>query len=454
LLKFNPYFNALIGGRGTGKSTVIHALRLAYRRETELAAGTEAKQTFERFNKVARNRAAEGGLQTGTHICLQLNRDGIRYQLLWSQNTQGPVVKEWDDSTATFRTSSSQAISPQRFPVRLFSQGQIAALAGDSQQSLLKVMDDAAGTATQQAGFEAAKQAFFSTRAQLRELDGKLVTADALQVELQDVQRKLARFEAADHAVVLKNFQRTNRQSRELEHQFQHASELAKRLTGFAQELLAEDIPDGMFDAIADQLALKAIQQLHSAISEVRKQLETAAANLAKQSADLHANVSRSDWIAQLALAKTAYDKLKSDLLEQGIHDPAEYGRLVQEKQILENKFKTLETLRARSSELEAKTKVQLEEVLQARQAITRHRQQYLGSTLKENPYVRMELVPYSRDARTIDRSLREILGTSEGTFEDDLYGEPKDGGANVAKGAVADLLAVVQITDSPGAWA
>lgn len=32
-LPLNPYFNALIGGRGTGKSTIVHALRLAYRRE-------------------------------------------------------------------------------------------------------------------------------------------------------------------------------------------------------------------------------------------------------------------------------------------------------------------------------------------------------------------------------------------------------------------------------------
>ena len=32
-LEFNPWFNALIGGRGTGKSTVVHLSRLALRRE-------------------------------------------------------------------------------------------------------------------------------------------------------------------------------------------------------------------------------------------------------------------------------------------------------------------------------------------------------------------------------------------------------------------------------------
>lgn len=43
--EFNPYFNAVVGGRGTGKSTVVHALRLAYRREKEIDERSEARQS-------------------------------------------------------------------------------------------------------------------------------------------------------------------------------------------------------------------------------------------------------------------------------------------------------------------------------------------------------------------------------------------------------------------------
>ena len=32
-MEFSPRLNALVGGRGTGKSTVVHALRIAARRE-------------------------------------------------------------------------------------------------------------------------------------------------------------------------------------------------------------------------------------------------------------------------------------------------------------------------------------------------------------------------------------------------------------------------------------
>lgn len=451
VLACNPYFNAFIGGRGTGKSTVVHALRLAYRREKELPAGSEAGQTFTRFSKVAKSRVDEGGLCPETQICAQVSRDGTSYRLIWRQDGLGHVVEEWDDTTAMFKPSSSQVISEQRFPIRLFSQGQIAALAGDSQQALLKVIDDAAGTGRQQAAFEEAKQTFFATRAQLRELDGKLRARDALGLSLQDVQRKLARFEGADHAVVLKNYQRTSRQGREVERQFESATELATQLKDFAQELLAEDLPEGLFDPVTDEPALQIIQKLQGAIFKARQEVERVATTLDEQSRALQTELGCASWTALTADAKAAYDKLKADLQQQGVSDPSEYGRLVQEKQRLDAEIKRLDALQKQRESLKDKAMVQLEEVRAARQAISACRVQFLQPTLEGNPYVRMALIPYSRDARAIERSLRDLLGAAEGRYTEDLYLEPQD--EVPAKGGVADLLLAAELSERDGEW-
>ncbi len=449
VLVFNPYFNALIGGRGTGKSTVVHALRLAYRREKELPSGSEAGQTFSRFNKAAKSRVDEGGLRPETRICAQISRDGTTYRLIWRQDGQGHVVEEWDDTMAAFKPSGSQAISEQRFPIRLFSQGQIAALAGDSQQALLKVIDDAAGTGTQQAAFDEARQAFFATRAQMRELDGKIRARDALNLSLQDVQRKLARFEGADHAAVLKNYQRSSRQGREVERQFESATDLAARLKAFAEELLAEDLPEGLFDPAVDEPALQVIQKLQAAITKARTEVERAATNLDEQSRRLQAEMGSSSWTAQVAYAKSAYDKLKADLQQQGVSDPSEYGRLVQEKQRLDTEIKRLVALQKQRDALKDKAQAQLEGVSAARRSISARRVQFLQPTLEGNPYVRMALIPYGRDARAIERSLRDLLGAAEGKYTDDLYLEAQDDAQ--AKGAVADLLLLSEFTERNG---
>lgn len=417
----------------------MHALRLAYRREKELPVGSDAGLTFARFDKVAKSRADEGGLCPETHICVQVCRDGTNYRLIWRHDGQGSVVEEWDDTAAAFKPSSSQAISAQRFPIRLFSQGQIAALAGDSQQALLKVIDDAADSSRQQAVFEETKHAFFATRAQMRELDGKLRARDALTVGLQDVQRKLARFEEADHAVILKSYQRTSRQNRELERQFERAGDLATRLKVFAQELLAEDLPDGLFDPIADEPALQVIQKLQAAIATVRSGIERTATSLDGQSRVLQVELSRSSWTAQAAEAKSAYDRLKAGLQQQGVNDPSEYGRLVQEKQRLDTEVKHLDALQKQRDGLNDKAMAQLEEVRAARQAISSRRVHFLQSTLEGNPYVRMSLLDFGSNANEVERSLRELLDISDGRFAKDIY---REDGLVGPEGLVSEITA------------
>lgn len=449
-LPLNPYFNALIGGRGTGKSTIVHALRLAYRREKELSANSEAGQTFNRFDKVAKSRTDEGGLRADTTITVQVQRDGTPYRLIWRQDGQGHAVEELDTAANSFKASTVQTITTQRFPVRLFSQGQIAALAGDSQQALLKVIDDAADMQSQQASFDEAKRAFLAARAQIRELDGKLQGRETLTLALQDVQRKLARFEGADHAAVLKNYQRTSRQSRELERQFEGSAELAMRLKALASDLLAEDLPEGLFDTAEDSQALSAVQALHAAVTKARQEVESTATALQERGQALKRELEASPWFARIGAAKMAYEQLKADLQQQGVSDPSEYGRLVQEKQRLEAELKKLEALQKQHTELREKAKSLLEQVQSTRRAISAQRSVFLQATLQGNPFVRIELIPYSRDAQGIDRSLREVLGAAEGKYVDDLYQEQE--GAS-PKGIVADLLGTVDLVEQPGEW-
>jgi len=448
-LPLNPYFNALIGGRGTGKSTVVHALRLAYRREKELSPASEAGQTFNRFNKVG-TRNDEGGLRAETTISVQIQRDGTSYRLNWQQNDLGNSVEERASATGCFEPSASQSITEQRFPIRLFSQGQIAALAGGSQQALLRVIDDAAGTQSQQAAVEEARRAFLAARAQMRELESKLQGRESLTLSLQDIQRKLARFEDADNAAVLKNYQHAKGQLLEAERQFDASAELATSLKDIAAGLCAEDLPEGLFDTGEDGPALSLMHSLRAAVAEARLNVERTAATLQERGQALRDELYASPWFERISKAKADYEQFKTDLHQQGVSDPSDYGRLVQEKQRLETELKRLESLQKQHSDLGRKAEALLEQVWSARRAISTQRTDFLQATLKDNPFVRIELIPYSRDAQGIERSLREVLGTADGKYVDDLYQEQE--GAP-AKGLVAELLGSVHLLEQSGKW-
>jgi ABC-type Mn2+/Zn2+ transport system ATPase subunit len=450
-LRFSPWFNAIVGGRGTGKSTVVHCLRLGYRRDGELkklGEESEARRTFERFARVAKSRADEGGLQDDTEILITLMRDGVGHRLRWRQDGEGTVVEE--EANGDWRSSTSQIVAPERFPVRVLSQAQIAALAGESQEALLAVIDEAAGSGSAKAALEETKQRFFALRAQIRELDGKLKGRDQVQVQLEDVRRKLARFEEAHHAEVLKEYQLRARQEREIERRIHGADEMAARVRQLADELVPEDLPQGLFDVqgAADREALAIVERLKQAVNDAAGALRESAKRLSAAAQKQRDALPASAWHAAVVRAKQGFAALVETLKAQGVTDPSEYGKLVQDRQRLESEAADLDALARQQRKLAADAEQQRTHVCNARRALSEKRRGFLTNALAQNPHVRIELLPYGRDSKAIERSLREVLGVTDDRFDDDILVLKDD---TPTRGAVANLIEKLP-RDAPGA--
>jgi len=440
-IEFSPCFNALVGGRGTGKSTVVHCLRLASRRERELEVlkgESEPQQTFERFNRVAGDPDDRGGLTNDTEIRVNLMRDGVRYRLRWRQDGTGVAVEEMRDGQ--WGDSPSQTVTPDRFPLRILSQAQIATMTGESQEALLAVIDEAAGTASPKTVFEEARQRFLSLRAQVRELDGKLRGREELMVKVEDVRRKLQRFEEAQHAQVLVAFQLRSRQQRGIHRHLEAAIAIAGRVRQLAAELVPEDLPEGLFDPQnpEDGEAMAAVAHLHQVVPEAAERLRRIADEVQMATQAGRQTLAASLWQKAFEKAKADYDSLVEDLRAQGVTDPSEYGRLVQERQQLEGQEAQLADLARQRGRLLGQIETKRSALLKARQSISRQRQTFLRDTLAQNPFVRIGLLSYGRNARAIERCLRETLAVPDDRFGDDILVMEND---QPSKGAVADLL-------------
>lgn len=439
VLALSPWFNALVGGRGTGKSTVVHALRLAYRRDEEVEnLGNESARGFKAFKRIPKDRSDSGGLAAHTEIIVTVSRDGVPHRLRWGQDTAGVSVDELRGNS--WIPAASQGITPERFPIRIFSQGQIAALAGDSHDALLGLIDEVASTReAKRAVFEAA-QRFLSVRARIREVEAKLKGRDEAAVKLEDVTRKLAWFEGKQHAAILKTYQRRSRQQRELDRQLETARTLSDRVDAAAKELLTDDPPSAIFKAedSADQSALDIIGQIRTAVAKAASELRAAGATLRASEAQARAELDAGIWRTARTEADDKYAALATELQAQGVTDPSEYGKLVQERQRLETELERFDSLRRERDLLAADAVGHLHRVREARRALSTARQAFLSDNLATNKYVRITLVPYGRNARVIDSGLRETLGVNDERFSDDILAweddEPK-------RGLVADLL-------------
>ena len=438
-LRFSPWFNALVGGRGTGKSTVVHALRLSSGKMHELTKlddKSEPRVTFERFNQVPKSKFDNGGLTDESKIVWTVVRDGIRYRVTWEQGTTPPTVEEAKDNN--WKRALVQDLS--RLPVRIFSQGQIAALAGDNRQALLHIIDQAAGVGRLQQQIDEARNAFMALRAKIRAIDGKLGKREQLMGSQEDVSRKLARFEEEGHKQILSDYRRYSKQHEGLEKLREEVESRASKIDQVVAELNLSASLEDMFDSgsVEKTEVEKIVNILVSGMSTTADELRHAAERLRSHIATFQAKLSKSRWHSSAEQARVNHDQLVASLQEAGIHDLDDYQHLLQEQQTIDNDLTQLDSMEKERSILCDQADREHRNILAARQAISNARRVFLDDVLAQNQFVRIGIHMYGDDPSTIERELRQVLGIQDDRFRDDVL---VMNGDIPAKGIVKDLL-------------
>lgn len=152
-IRFNPGFNAIIGGRGSGKSAILEYLRFALgRTSTDLPLGESAKPR-ERSASLIEDTLSDGGF-----VEIILEREGITET--WRRELSSRekiIVTDVAGTSSTMNLADAQ----QKFPARAFEQ-----------KGLSSTMNDLTSAAEQITGIAAAEEV-----EQRREIDRDIATA-------------------------------------------------------------------------------------------------------------------------------------------------------------------------------------------------------------------------------------------------------------------------------------
>ncbi len=428
-LDCTPFFNAIVGGRGTGKSTVVHALRLAARRDQELAAlpaGSEPRAQFDAFRKVATGRDDKGAIRADTVIRVEWQHDADRLRLLWRADGQGTVVEEWRGDR--WEASSSQSVNATRFPLRIFSQGQIAALAGSGRQTLLGIIDEAAQIEPIRQAVEEARRTYFTQRARLREMDGKLAGLAEVDRKLDELGRKLAALSRADHAAVLRAYAQAQHQAREVQGLLDQLLAASKRIADLPAQLVLDDWSNQHFtEHDADLLSWR--QGLDAQLEQVRIDLLERARKFAALVESAQADERYVQWQGRAQAAQQAHAALQTQLAAQGVSDPLAFARLTQDRQQLEAQRKTLQHMQGDREVLLRQIDTQRTLFDERRRAVTQAREAFVQQALDGNPHVRISVVPFGFEAKQLERELRELIDVTDDRFADDILKDDASGG-------------------------
>jgi len=422
-VRFNPWLNAIIGGRGTGKSSILEFLRIALRRENE---------SSQKYAKVSVRRDDDGLLKENAEFRIIYRKDGQRFRIQWdSMKVLTPIEEELEDGT----WQKTDGLVPHRFPAHIYSQNQIYMLA-EHPQALLKVIDDASEIKFSEWNEEWKEEEnhYLSLQAKKRELSAKLADELRIKSKLEDVKHKLSVFENSGHKDILKAYQRYQGQQRAIQVWQESFENAGKSLKSIAEKILPIDFDMQLFDNEheSDKEILQTVKRLNDDFIKLQKCLEKLANFSDKKSDKWKESLRNSLWHKQLTQASQSYDALVEKLQKEGIGDLNEYGQKIQEKHVLEQHLENLNAIRREIETIQKQADESLTKLQELRRELTARRSDFLEKIVGNNPYVRIQVIPYC-DKLNVESQFRALIG-KEREFQDSIWSE------NGKSGIIANL--------------
>jgi energy-coupling factor transporter ATP-binding protein EcfA2 len=432
-LKLSPWLNCIVGGRGTGKSTLVELVRLVLQRKDELTG--EPENNFQRFAQTYNKASKIGALTAATRIELIYRRRDSRYKITWRMNSQADLTTE-EDKDGEWITVDGEIAN--RFPIRIYSQKQVFELSRDT-FGLLKIIDDSAevGRRDWESSWQQEEAKFLQLRAQIRQCQIFLQEESRLKGSLDDVIKKLAVFEQTDHANLLKRYQVSQRQKQWLENLFTSYSKIENCIHKVLEDIETPKLDTVLFndEAIGDDI-IEVMATFASSVEEIKQDIF----NIEKRMGSLVRKSEKAAWETKwgraVADCQTKYEDVKHQLAAIGSNDPNEYSNLVKRRQAIENEISRICTIRKQMEGLSNEAKIAYQNLQSIRQELTRKRTIFLEKVLAGNEFVKISILPYG-DYELAETEFRRIIGKDGTTYSRDILGVDNDR----REGLLADLF-------------
>lgn len=419
-LSFNPSLNTLIGGRGTGKSSVVEFLRIALDRVGEIPERLE--EDFEKYHIVdkAPKKDCEGLLTAESLFEIIYKKGNERYKISWSKNdTSHSIKKEIDGDW-----EPSEGALSERFPIRIYSQKQIFELAKDS-QSLLQIIDDSEQVNYQdwKRGFEGIKGRYLTIKSEIRNLEKEVSEKSRLNGRLDDINNKLEALQTTKYSEKLEEYQLKIDQEREVLRWEESVFAELDKIEDFANNF---SIPQFNNDVIQTELGeiRENLSEKLNFVSQELRNIKSQLTNLVQES-----NTLKESWkssksnlgiIKNISSVKKQYENLKEKLLLQGIDDPSAYSKLLELRRDISEQLSSIKEKEKLLKTKERESHDLLEELEMHRSSLTDARKLFLKDVLQgkdsEEISVRMTINQYT--SKNICEEFRKVIKKEGNAFE------------------------------------
>lgn len=412
---FSPFFNAIIGGRGSGKSTMLESVRIVSRRTEELRFMEKLANDLKEFMRLT---SANGVMTDSTELLLELHRRGVDYRLTWARNTDPRLEKlvegEWE--------SCEEGDILERFPLNIYSQKQIFTLASEP-TGLLEVIDRSVDRKEWQGRWDTQESLYLQACEKLRELKRQISNEKGITARLDDISNDMKHYEDKGHGDILKEYQYRKGQAQviPLDDDF---DQLADQIEDLTDEIIYVTISDDLFvedDPVAEEI--KSIYKTTEAeLETIKKELLALKQKVEKASRDRKAAIEKSQWYIKTSEISEKYSELEKEY-EDKDSSLTDYETWVEQRGECKLELVKIAKLKKEVETLEDDTQKKRSGLAQLHRELMLKRKEFIKTVLKNNAYVQIDFALFG-DPANVETEFRELFGLSKTAYEPSIYDE------------------------------
>jgi len=391
-INFNPQLNTIIGGRGSGKSSIIRILAGALgtvNKSSLKVISDEQKDFYKKYER----KTGLGIFSNTSSVKVCVYRNGVRYKInitnIQDSNKQKVALyKILDDGT-------KEEIKDENFldffKLQVYTQKQIFEVAKDP-DALLKIIDsDIDDMPYAVRDREELYDKLLAKLSEIRTIENAICNEAKLQAELADIVEQIENYKKSGISALLEEKQRLTQEDKLIKEYLQGVESVAKALNTVLTEVCIPDIDDGITDKDIRQLLEKNRANILNSIEDIHKSL----GDIDQQKAILQDLIQKSEWSERKNINEQNYINACEGLSEEDWDTKKLDELLVRQK----NKQEEIDKILRQKQQLivleEEKDKIK-KEYEDKLIYIRKERQEFINSVIGKNDTVKIQINPFS----------------------------------------------------------
>ncbi|MFE3847257.1 TrlF family AAA-like ATPase [Flavobacterium sp. LB3P45] len=387
-LDFSPQLNTIIGGRGSGKSSVLRFLRGLFNRTADLMELNEIMNDHNDFYKRQSSKNKKGILNENSIIEIEFIRNKLLHKfkssdITNSQNQKIEIVRQ-DTDTGEWELITDIGYS-DFFEFEHYSQKQIYEIAQEPNALRERIDSAIEGVEKLKSDREIVRNLFLEKSASIRTADSLVAGKGKIETTIKDLDTSIKKLQQSGIADILTAKEKFNTHEDVFT---SFTSELTTREESLESLLEPLELPDIDFNKFelkhSVELAI-ASKSVIEGMSIIKDEIEKQKLAIAKLRLDFETAVAASTWKIDFTANKTSFEAKKLELEADGINDIANFEKFTIDKNALEIELQSINDKEAeRVIEVRQRSEMQ-EGYLDISKEISRKRKEFVTATLHDD---------------------------------------------------------------------